>query len=309
MATTAAPGTLFLGEVEVIRIIEYEGTTRPPEAMFPEVGAEAWALNRPWLEPEFWDAEANLLRTCVQTFALRSAGAVILVDTGVGNGKQRPALPGFHMLDTTFLARLEVAGIEPEDVDLVVNTHLHADHVGWNTRAVDGQWVPTFPNARYLLPRTDYEFWDPSVSPARRIGQANLNVFEDSIAPLVRHGQARLWDERHVIDENLTLVAAPGHTPGSSVLELESQGERAVFVGDVLHNPIQVVRPDCNSCFCEDEAAARATRRRVLGEAADRRRIVVPAHVRGRRPAMTVEHAGSGFAIGSWIEFASEESA
>lgn len=309
MAAIAAPGTLFLGEVEVIRIIEYEGTTRPPEAMFAEVGAEVWALNRPWLAPEFWDAEANLLRTCVQTFALRSAGAVILVDTGVGNSKQRPAMPGFHMLDTTFLAQLGAAGIEPEDVDVVVNTHLHADHVGWNTRAVDGQWVPTFPNARYLLPRTDYEFWDPSVSRARRTGQANLNVFEDSIAPLVRHGQAQLWDERHVIDEHLTLVAAPGHTPGSSVLELESQGERAVFVGDVLHNPIQVVRPDCNSCFCEDEATARTTRRRVLGEAADRRRIVVPAHFRGRHPAMTVEHAGSGFAIGSWIEFASEESA
>jgi len=301
---SAACRALTLGEVEVIRIIEYEGNTRAPEVMFAGVDAEAWIRNRSWLSPDYWDTEANLLRTCVQTWALRSAGAVILIDTGVGTGKQRPALPAFHMLDSTYLAQLRDAGIEPGDVDVVVNTHLHADHVGWNTRAAGGEWVPTFPNARYLLPRADYEFWDPSVERARRTGQANLNVFADSIAPILRHEQAELWDERHVIDANLTLRTAPGHTPGSSVLELSSRGERAVFVGDVLHNPIQVARPECNSCFCEDEATARATRRRILGEAADRRRIVFPAHFRGQRPAMTIEHCGAGFAIGSWIDFA-----
>jgi len=244
---SAACRALTLGEVEVIRIIEYEGNTRAPEVMFAGVDAEAWIRNRSWLSPDYWDTEANLLRTCVQTWALRSAGAVILIDTGVGTGKQRPALPAFHMLDSTYLAQLRDAGIEPGDVDVVVNTHLHADHVGWNTRAAGGEWVPTFPNARYLLPRADYEFWDPSVERARRTGQANLNVFADSIAPILRHEQAELWDERHVIDANLTLRTAPGHTPGSSVLELSSRGEpfvtipeeRAAAVGAEL-NPYSV---------------------------------------------------------------------
>lgn len=306
MGTRAESRTLTVGEAEVTRIVEYEGSTRAPESMFPQVPAGAWKRHRDWLAPDYWDTRTNLLRTGVQTWVLRSAGTLVLIDTGVGAAKERPGLPAFHRLESDYLGRLAAAGIAPEHVDVVVNTHLHADHVGWNTRLDGGEWVPAFPSARYLFPRADYEFWDPSADRDRRTGPANQNAFEDSVAPIMRAGLGQLWEDRYVIDENVTLLPAPGHTPGASVVELDSRGARAVFVGDVLHNPIQVAEPDCNSCFCEDEAAARATRRRILAKAVDQRQIVFPAHLRGRRPAMTVEHRGPGFAIGSWIDFEPE---
>ncbi|MET8629340.1 MBL fold metallo-hydrolase [Kitasatospora sp. NPDC004669] len=292
--------SITLGDVNVARVIEYEGTTRAPEAMFTDVAPQAWEEHRSWLAPDYWDVEAGLLRSCVQTWVLRSGGATILIDTGVGDAKERPAMAAFHRLNTGYLSRLQAAGVAPEDVDVVVNTHLHADHVGWNTRLVDGEWIPTFPNAQYLFPRADYEFWNPANSYRRRMEVANQNVFEDSVVPVVQAGQAVLWDESHVIDANMRLVATPGHTPGSSVVEVASGTDRAVFVGDLLHNPVQVVEPDCNSCFCEDEEAARASRRRVLGQAADEGKLVFPAHLRGGRPAMVVQRSGAKFSVQSW---------
>ncbi|BDH13019.1 MBL fold metallo-hydrolase [Streptomyces hygroscopicus] len=291
---------ITLGDVSVLRTVEYEGTTRLPAEMFGDIPGEVWKAHRPWLAPDFWDVRTGLLRSCVQTWVLRSAGRTILIDTGVGNAKERPAMPAFHRLNTGYLARLAAAGVTPEDVDVVVNTHLHADHVGWNTRLVDGEWVPTFPNAHYLFPRADYDFWNPANHHARRMEEANRNVFEDSVEPVVRAGLATLWEDSFVIDENVTLAPAPGHTPGSCVVLLSSGQDRAVFVGDLLHNPVQVVEPQCNSCFCEDPAGARESRHRVLGEAADTGRIVFPAHLRGGRPGMRVERSGSRFAIRSW---------
>ncbi|MFJ9543275.1 MBL fold metallo-hydrolase [Streptomyces sp. NPDC101225] len=299
--------SITLGDVSVARVIEYEGTTRPPEAMFADVTPQAWEQHRPWLAPDYWDVDAGLLRSCVQTWVLRSGGATILIDTGAGDAKERPVAPAFHQLNTGYLSRLKAAGVEPEDVDVVVNTHLHADHVGWNTRLVDGRWRPTFPNAQYLFPRADYEFWNPANSYQPRMAAVNQNVFEDSVAPVVEAGQAVLWDESHVIDAHLRLIAAPGHTPGSSVVELASGTDRAVFVGDLLHNPVQVAEPDCNSCFCEDEEAARASRRGLLGRAADEGRLVFPAHLRGPRPAMVVRRSGSKFSVHSWASLKAAE--
>lgn len=291
---------ITLGNVSVLRTVEYEGTTRLPEEMFGGLPRDAWESHRHWLAPDFWDVQSGLLRSCVQTWVLRSAGRTILIDTGVGDTKERPAMPAFHHLKSGFLARLAAAGVTPEDVDVVVNTHLHADHVGWNTRLVDGEWVPTFPNARYLFPRADHDFWNPANHHTRRMEEANRNVFEDSVEPVVRAGLATLWEGSFVIDESLTLAPAPGHTPGSCVVLLSSGEDRAAFVGDLLHNPVQVLEPRCNSCFCEDPAGARDSRHRVLGEAADTGRIVFPAHLPGGRPGMQVERSGSRFAIRSW---------
>ena len=296
--------SINLGQVTVARTVEYEGATRLPGTMFPDVPSDTWEDHRSWLAPDFWDSGSGLLLTCVQTWVLRSAGRTILIDTGIGDSKERPVTPAFHQLRSGYLGRLAAAGVKPEDVDVVVNTHLHADHVGWNTRLDNGHWVPTFPNAQYLFPRSDYDFWNPANSCRRRMEAANQHVFADSVEPVVRAGQAVLWEESHVIDENLRLVPAPGHTPGSSVVRLASGGERAVFVGDVLHNPVQVVAPDCNSCFCEDEDAARATRHRVLGQAAEDNSLVFPAHLRGERPGMLVERSGSAFTVRSWAALA-----
>ncbi len=177
----------------------------------------------------------------------------------------------------------------------MVNTHVHYDHVGWNTRRDGDGWVPTFPNAQYLIPRADKEYFDPrnhSLAPERREG--NRLMYADSIAPVL--SRATLWEASHRIDANLTLESAPGHTPGSSLLRLQSGTDRAVFVGDLVHSPVQMVAPEHNSCFCEDPADAVATRRRVLGRAADLGELVIPAHFAGSG-VMEASRYGEGFAV------------
>jgi glyoxylase-like metal-dependent hydrolase (beta-lactamase superfamily II) len=293
---------IALGEVTIERVVEYEASTRPPGVMFPDIAPQVWQANQEWLAPDHWDSGTDLLRSRMQTFVLHSEGMTVLVDTGVGNDKPRPLMPAFDHLSTDFLSRLAAAGIAPKDVDVVVNTHLHADHVGWNTRLVDGAWVPTFPRARYLMPRADYEFWDPKGGHQSRIGRINDNVFADSVAPVAQAGQVVLWEDSYDISAALRLESAPGHTPGSSVLFLGSGTDRAVFVGDLLHNPVQVIEPDANSCFCEDPALARASRRRLLDWAADRRALVFPAHLRGGS-AVEVRRAGTAYEIQSWAAF------
>ncbi|MBW8821145.1 MAG: MBL fold metallo-hydrolase, partial [Streptomyces sp.] len=240
--------------------------------------------------------------SAIQTWLLRSEGRTILVDTGVGNHKERPYAPVWSHRETDFLANLARAGVQPEDVDIVINTHLHIDHVGWNTYLDGRSWVPTFPNATYLMPKDDFDFWNPENGHQPLLGRGNQNVFEDSVAPVHQAGLTQLWENSHQIDANLRLDTAPGHTPGSSVLTLTSGADRAVFVGDMLHSPVQILEPDANSCFCEDPAGARATRRKVLGWAADNNALVIPAHL-GGHGATEVVREGSTFAIKGWAPF------
>lgn len=295
---------LMLGDVSVTRIWEYFGPVdMRPEEFFPESTEGTWKDNSSWLSPHFVDPGSGIVQSAIQTWLLRSEGKTILVDTGVGNHKERPYAPVWSHLRTDFLANLARAGVAPEDVDIVVNTHLHIDHVGWNTRLDGREWLPTFPNATYLMPKADFDFWNPENGHAPRLGRGNQNVFEDSVAPVHRAGRTLLWEDSHRIDAHLRLDAAPGHTPGSSVLTLASGTDRAVFVGDLLHSPVQILEPDANSCFCEDPAGARATRRKLLGWAADHNALVVPAHL-GGHGAAEVTRNGSGFAIKSWASFA-----
>lgn len=194
------------------------------------------STDQDWLAPDFWTPADDAYRCHIQTWVLRSEGKTILVDTGIGNDRERPQIPQFGGLKTDYLARLRQAGVEPEEVDVVVNTHIHYDHVGWNTELRDGQWVPTFPNATYLIPRDDNLYFDPDGPPRSRSPrdehervrwEGSKLVFNDSIAPVHRAGQSVLWEDAHRIDGNLLLEAAPGHTPGSSVLTLRSGTDRA----------------------------------------------------------------------------------
>ena len=156
---------------------------------------------------------------------IRSQGTTILLDTGAGNGKERPYAPAYAHHDTAYLDNLRAAGVSPEDVDIVINTHLHVDHVGWNTRLEGRDWVPTFPNARYLIGEPDFLFWDPIRTP-RPPGDGNQNVFEDSVRPLQRAGLVELWAGEHRINSELVLQAEPGHTPGSAVLRVRVRRRR-----------------------------------------------------------------------------------
>jgi glyoxylase-like metal-dependent hydrolase (beta-lactamase superfamily II) len=283
------------------------GEVAPARFIVPDSTPEMWRDNESWLAPDHWHPATDAYHAAVQTWVLRSAGKTILVDTGVGNGRDRPQIPMFDHLDTGFLHRLADVGVRPGEVDVVVNTHIHYDHVGWNTVGGDGDWEPAFPNATYLMPATDQRYFAPENAhrrPAPRSEhellrqQGSLLVYADSVAPVL--GRATLWEDAYRVDENLTLEPAPGHTPGSCVLRVRSGGDRAVFVGDVLHSPVQILEPAHNSCFCEDRPRAVATRRRLLEQAADEGETVIPAHFAGAG-AVEVTRDGTRFLISRWV--------
>ncbi|RSS50297.1 MBL fold metallo-hydrolase [Streptomyces sp. WAC01280] len=299
---TESAQRIVLGDVEIIRVVEWQGPFGPARGIVPGAGAEVWKDNEEWLAPDHWAPDSDSAVMALQSWVLRSGGRTVLVDTGVGNGRERPHSPHFHRRQGDFLDRLEQAGIRPEDVDVVVNTHLHADHVGWNTRDAQGEWVPTFPNAEYLVPAADDAHYGPENGYGNGLQEEDRLVYEDSVAPVHRAGQVRLWDGAHRIDGNLTLESAPGHTPGSAVLRLASGGDRAVFVGDLLHSPVQILEPSCASCFCLDPAGAAVSRRRILERAADERELVVPAHF-GGAGAAEVRREGEGFGLVRWAAY------
>ncbi|SHL44770.1 MBL fold metallo-hydrolase [Streptomyces yunnanensis] len=293
--------TLALGNVEITRVVELSAKGRARDYVFPDVPVEHWQAHENWLTPTFLDLAADEVHMMIQSWLVRSEGRTILIDTGVGNNRERPGMPAFHHLHTDYLERLAAAGVRPPDVDTVICTHVHSDHVGWNTHlTADGQWRPTFPNAQYLIPRADFDYWNPANGHRTRAGRRMANVFEDSVAPVHRAGQAVLWEgDHHDIDAQLRIEPAPGHTPGSSVVWLRSGTERAVFVGDLVHSPLQIAEPDDCPGFDEDEPRARNTRRRVLGEAADRRALLFPAHFPGPGAA-AVRRVGDRFAVQEW---------
>jgi glyoxylase-like metal-dependent hydrolase (beta-lactamase superfamily II) len=295
--------TFTLGQVEVSRVVDWQGEFATVDVLFPSIPGELWQQNESWLAPDFLNAETGGWPGNAQTWVLRSAGRTVLVDTGLGNDKSRE-VGVFAQRHGDFLDRLAAAGVRPEDVDLVINTHLHNDHVGWNTRLVDGEWVPTFPNAQYLIHRADFDFWNPANGHTpRSVFQSAADAgatFNDSVGPVHQAGQAVLWEgDRHRIDEDLVLELAPGHTPGSSVLRLESGTDRALFVGDVVHTPLQFLEPDHDTCLSEDEAEAARSRRRVLEQAAATNSLVVPAHWGGAGAAEIVRSNGA-FSIKGW---------
>lgn len=277
----------------------------PARGLVPESGAQVWKGNEGWLAPDHWEPDSGRVVIALRTWVLRSGGRTVLVDTGVGNGRERPGSAHFHHWQGDFLGGLARVGVRPADVDIVVNTHVHGDHVGWNTVDVDGGWEPTFPNAQYLIPAADDFHFGPDNGYGNGRREDDRLIYEDSIAPVHRAGRSVLWDGTHRIDEYLTLESAPGHTPGSSVLRLASGSDRAVFVGDLLHSPVQVLTPSCNSCFCLDAEQAVASRRRVLERAAAERELVVPAHF-GGAGAVEVRQEGGGFTLGRWASYGTE---
>ncbi|MFG2292559.1 MBL fold metallo-hydrolase [Streptomyces sp. NPDC048603] len=290
---------IVLGDVEVLRITEWQGPFAAARDLVPDSTAGLWQENEGWLAPDHWDPAGDLAVAALQSWVVRSGGRTVLVDTGVGSGRERPGSPLFHRRQSDLPGLLARAGVRPEDVDVVVNTHVHADHVGWNTTADGEAWVPTFPGAQYLVPAADDFHFGPDNGYGQGRQEDDRLVYEDSIAPVHRAGQAVLWDGEHRIDENLVLESAPGHTPGSSVLRVASRGDRAVFAGDLLHSPVQILSPSCNSCFCLDPEQAVASRRRILERAAGERELVVPAHF-GGPGAVEVRRSGAGFALGRW---------
>lgn len=291
--------TLEVGDVSITQVEEWVGLGLSPEAMFPGLVREDWDIESDWLAPQHFSVQEDRVRIVSETWLVRSAGRTILIDTGVGNHKPRPNFPIFDHFDGPYLHRLAEAGVKVDDVDLVIMTHLHVDHVGWNTQLVDGVWVPTFPNARYLLSEPDAYYWGPDYRGSRPGEFVNAGMFSDSVQPVIDAGLVDYWTDTLVIDENLTLEIAPGHTPGNAVVRIESDTEKAVFVGDMIHSPWQISHCEVSSCFCEDPAGAAASRQRILGWAADNSALILPAHFAGQN-VCEVQRDGGRFRIKSW---------
>jgi glyoxylase-like metal-dependent hydrolase (beta-lactamase superfamily II) len=271
--------TWTIGNVTVTRIEEQLGfASRPPEQYLDGFDREMLARHLDWLVPHHYSPADDRLISSIHSWLIRTGRHTILLDSCAGNHKNRPGFSRFHQLDTPFLQRLHAAGVRPEQIDIVLCTHLHADHVGWNTMLRDGHWVPTFPNARYLFSRVETEIGDPRRNPAADADLQRGGAYRDSVLPVIESGQAVLIDGEHAIDDSLTIVPAPGHTPGHVVLWLANSMGRAVFCGDVLHHALQMHAPHCNSAFCELPEAARATRRRILEQCVEHGAALFPGH-------------------------------
>ena len=270
--------TRSLGEFGLTRVVELEGPSFAPEELFPDATADVFEAHADWLVPRHVDPGTGRLMMCIQTYVVRTPRHTILVDTCVGNHKSRPGRPAWHMRDGPFLADLEAAGVRAQEVDFVLCTHLHVDHVGWNTRLLDGRWVPTFPNAKYIFARREYAFWEERLSEAVAAGRGKDSAFADSVLPVMEAGQAVLVDMDHAIEDGVWLEPAPGHTEGSVVINLRSGDGHAVLTGDVMHHPVQLLRPDWSSLFCEDKAQSHRTRRAIIERYAETDTLIAPAH-------------------------------
>ena len=263
------------GKVRVDRILEFEQALIPPKLLYPDATDADVERHRHWLEPRLMEPGTGLLRMGFHSFLIRSGHHTILVDTCGGNDRQRPGKPRYHMKQWPYLENLAAAGARVEDIDFVLCTHLHVDHVGWNTRLVDGRWVPTFPRAKYLFARTEWEFWREHY---KTEAFRDDPYYVDSILPVIEAGQMELVSSDYVFDDEVRLVPSPGHTPGHVCVEIRSGGADCVMSGDLMHHALQCAEPDWSSCFCVDPAHSRRTRREFLARYEGTPVRIMPAH-------------------------------
>ncbi len=260
-----------IGDVKVTRVVEIAVDAAIDGPVPFMLDATPAALREmPWLYPHFV-TDADELKLSFHALLVDAPGLKLVVDTCMGNDKPRHELGG-NALQTSFLADIAAAGFPRERVDAVVCTHLHVDHVGWNTMLRDGKWVPTFPNARYLMSRKDHEHWiasDEHQAPA---------IMADSVTPVFEAGLAELVELDHRISPELRLIPTIGHTPGHVSVMIESQGETALITGDMMHHPCQIARPDWSVEQDSDKKASAATRRAVLKDFADKPILIIGTH-------------------------------
>ncbi|MBT4488776.1 MAG: MBL fold metallo-hydrolase [Rhodospirillaceae bacterium] len=256
-----------IGNVTVSRIVELEAPTSP-RFLFGRSKQDVLGIK--WLRPHFV-TETGLMILSIHALVVESEGRKIIVDTCLGNDKERK-IPGWSMLKGSFLEDLAEAGFPRESFDTVMCTHLHVDHVGWNTMLVDGKWAPTFPNARYLFARQEWEYW--SQNEQDEFGP----VVEDSVRPIVDAGLAELVDMDHRITSEVWLEPTPGHTPGHVSVRISSQGEEAVITGDMTHHPCQFAHPDWAATVDYDADQSTQTRLDFYARYAEQPVLVIGTH-------------------------------
>lgn len=274
-----------LGNITVQPIVEMVHPFMTPHDTMAQATPEAMDVHRTWLEPWSLCPETGKFIIAVQSWLVRTAHHIILIDTCMGCDKDAEFYPNWHQrTDRIWLDRLAAAGVQPEQVDYIFCTHLHLDHVGWNTRLLDGRYVPTFPNAKYIFSKADVETAE----------EEDPSSFRQSVQPVLEAGQAQLVDGSFALDDNVWLESTPGHTRGHVAVGLASAGERAVMSGDLIHFPVQCAHPDWAVAFDSDPAQGCATRQSFLHDNCETGRLVLTAHFPGSSMGY-VERAGDAF--------------
>jgi glyoxylase-like metal-dependent hydrolase (beta-lactamase superfamily II) len=272
-----------VGRVKITKIVELEtiGSTRfiLPLATNEEI------RKIPWLIPHFASEEGRL-KMSIHSLVVETASRRIVVDTGLGNDKEGRRVPAWNNRKDPFLESMTAAGFPPDSIDTVLCTHLHVDHVGWNTKLAGGKWVPTFAKARYVFGKTEYEHWrDHSDEPDKAA------VFNDSVTPIADAGKADLVGGDHKLTDEITLIPTPGHSPGHMSIHIRSDGEEGLLTGDVAHHPCQMAHLDWSSTADSDAVQSARTRRELFSRFAGTPMLVIGGHFNAGR----IEREGDAF--------------
>jgi glyoxylase-like metal-dependent hydrolase (beta-lactamase superfamily II) len=273
---TKASATHKIGDVAITRIPEISLTIAAP-VLLPDWDPAVASADHIWLVPDHMSAFREHLTISVHAWLVRTSKHTILVDTGIGNGKIRISA-AFNRLETPFLAKLADVGVKPKDVTHVLHTHVHTDHVGWNTRLENGRWIPTFKNARHFIPRLGYNYFNSKEGQEK----PNYDMYADSVIPVLEAGQVELIDPAggEVLD-GFTYHPTPGHSVDHMSIILNSRDEQGIFAGDVLHHPTQLRRPEWSSIFCVSPELAEISRRKVLDLVSNQSMLYFSSHFAG----------------------------
>jgi glyoxylase-like metal-dependent hydrolase (beta-lactamase superfamily II) len=264
--------TFKAGDATIHRIIEMEVGFTPALEFLPNLTKEVLDANRSWLHPAALDADDNLV-LCFQSYVIKTGKHNILVDSCVGNDKERTARPLWHKKkDDAFMRGLAAAGLTVNDIDFVLCTHLHVDHIGWNTRLENGRWVPTFPKARYIFSKTELDFW------IEESKTTDLPQIVDSVIPIVEAKACDVVTSDYSLNDMITLIPTPGHTIDHYAVTLGRNGKDAVFTGDLIHTPLQALYPELSMRVDYNPAQGVESRKRFLETYCDTSTLCCFAH-------------------------------
>jgi glyoxylase-like metal-dependent hydrolase (beta-lactamase superfamily II) len=268
------PQPIKVGNITIHRIVEQEGPFFEVLKFFPALTKEVLDENRAWMQPRFLSPKDELL-LCIQSYLIETPHHKILVDTCVGNHKERPARPFWHMMNSDrFEKSLAATGIGVGDIDFVMCTHLHVDHVGWNTRLENGRWVPTFPKARYVFADRELEYW----TKRHKDEPAACPWVTDSVLPIVAANRVDIVKSAYAFSDLVTLLPTPGHTIDHYSVQVGKSGADAVITGDMIHSPLQARYPEFGMMSDYDSAQAGRSRRELFGRFCDTSTLMCTAH-------------------------------
>jgi glyoxylase-like metal-dependent hydrolase (beta-lactamase superfamily II) len=267
--------TFAVGDLTVHRVIESEGPLFDPMGFFPTLTDDVLAENLSWMKPKYIDPATGQLMLCIQSYIIRTPHHTILVDSCVGNHKERTNYPFWsQMTSDRYEKNLRATGLTFADIDFVMCTHLHVDHVGWNTRLENGRWVPTFPNAKYLFADRELAFWTEK----ERTDPGKQPCIVDSVLPIVEAGRHELVKSDHQLSDVVKLIPTPGHTIDHYSVHIGKSGADAVIGGDMIHSPLQARYPELCMRADYDRAQGGASRRNLFSKLCDTSTLLCTGH-------------------------------